>query len=44
MQNWNDVQELLLSITGRPDLTYIVITNYTYGSVIVNLNLSPGIN
>lgn len=44
MQNWNDVQEMLLKITGKPDLSYILITNYAYGSVIVNFNLSPGVD
>ncbi len=44
MQYWNEVQNILLSITGRSDLTSILITNYTYGSVIVDFNLSPGVN
>lgn len=41
MQNWVHVQSLLLSLSGKSDLSSTVVTDYSSGSVIVNANISP---
>jgi hypothetical protein len=41
MQYWSFVQDLLLKITGRSDFSSILVTSYSYGSIIVSSTISP---
>jgi hypothetical protein len=44
MQYWSYIQSLLLNISGRSDLSSIIVTNCTCGSVVVSSSISPAPN